>query len=195
MAISDRRSFLKQVGLSVGVVGTQQLLRVPPSVLAARQAKIGPPPGIFAAGKIIGVGSGVVLLTNRDHLSLPILVTSSTRVWKGGDTTLDKVAVGDYAYCVTAPLPGGKRAGISLWINHVLAATEVVSRSGNTLRVRKWGDPKQEGEVRLTAQTEVWYKGRSGAATLIPGVHARVLGTVLPDQTLLANKVFVGFHP
>jgi len=194
---TDRRAFLKQVGLGAGVAGGVQLvpaLFTPPALAQGLSGTIpGPPPGIFAAGRIIGKGNGVILLTNREHASLPVLLTNSTRIWKGVDTTLDQVQVGDYTYCVTVPLPDGKLTAVSLWLNQVLAPVAIVSNAGSTLRGRIHGDPKREGEIRLTSGTLITGGSRAPLhpQALVPGTYVRVLGTVLADQTLLATKIFV----
>ncbi len=120
---------------------------------------------------------------------------NGSRIWKGGDIPIDNVQIGDYAYIVTTPLPDGRLSAVSVWLNHAFPAAEIIGRKGNMLRVRPWGDPSREGEVRLTPGTQIWQNGAASDAVLVPGVRMRVLGTVLPDRTLLAHKIFAGPRP
>jgi hypothetical protein len=195
MRAIDRRMFLKQVGLGLGAAATVSLMTPLSPAKVGGQANSSPPEGVFASGRIIGVGEGILLLTNRKFPSLPILISNGTRIWKGRDVTIDKVKVGDYAYVVTAPLPDGKLAAVSVWLNLTFPAAEIISRNGDTLRVRAWGDPRKEGEIRLTPEIQIWRDGPANSDVLVPGVRLRILGTVLPDKTLLAYKIFAGPRP
>lgn len=199
----DRRSFIKKVGLGIGVVAGSQIIEAPSRVLASTSPRMhaalsrpgaGPPPGFFVAGQIIGIGKDTVQLTNKQYDALPISVPGNARIWKGGDISLSKLTVGDYAYVMTAPGPGGRPTATSLWLNHTFPQVEILSRNVDTLRVKIWG--RAEGEIRLSDNTRVWIGGAAAdGAKLAPGMAARVLGTVLPDKTLLAHQVYAAVTP
>src|SRR5262249_43094046 len=95
----------------------------------------------FAQGLIQAIEPDALIVTNDEFLVQRIQLTTSTRLWKVHDTTLDDVQVGDFLYARGEPGEDGQFIAETVWVNIVNVAVEIVESGDGQLQLLDWNGP------------------------------------------------------
>ena len=125
----NRRDFVKSVALATSTVSLLPDVLGRTAAFAAPGSGLGSALGAYFEGVVINTEPGSLVVSTPDKVAAAAILTSDARVWRGGLTTPEAIAVGDYVQVLAAP-DAAPLTISKIWANIVNlrgALTEVAS--------------------------------------------------------------------
>ncbi len=140
----------------------------------------------WVGGHVVRVEPEMVVVATQTAVSLTLTLTPASRIWHGLWLQAIPIEPGDHIAAWVTPQPDGAQQVDELWVNWMALQGQLlaVDLAADETMI-ELQDENKVWRVRAVAQTAV------SPSTLHPGQHAKIVGRVLKDGTLLATTIAV----